>query len=179
MKGSNILAIILGVLVIIGGIYCVMTPAQTYLALAGVLGVIMVIEGIANIVAWFQLRKEGQSNGWLLFDAIISIIFGVVLLGSYAAQFALDLFFAYMAAAWLIVTGIMRIGFALQLRKLSQAEQMQVSGGRWWIPLILGILVIIMGIICVFNPMIAMLSIGLSIGISMIFVGVSVIALAV
>ena len=176
--GSRILAIIFGVFIIIGGIYCLMMPTATYMSLAWLLGIVMVVDGIANIVTWFQLRKSGQSSGWALFEAIISIIFGIVLLGSFAAQLAVDLFFAYMIAAWLIVTGIMRIGFSLQLRKLNQGVQPQSIGERWWFVLIMGILVIIAGIMCLFNPMIAMASVGMIIGISIIVVGVSVIALA-
>lgn len=176
--GSKILAIIFGVFIIIGGIYCLMMPTATYMSLAWLLGIVMVVDGIANIVTWFQLRKSGHSSGWALFEAIISIIFGIVLLGSFAAQLAVDLFFAYMIAAWLIVTGIMRIGLSLQMRKLNQGVQPQSIGERWWFMLIMGILVIIAGIMCMFNPMIAMASVGMIIGISIIVVGVSVIALA-
>ena len=179
MRASNVLAIIFGVLIIVGGIYCLMTPATTYMSLAWMLGIVMIVDGIANIVTWFQLRKEGLSNGWVLFDGVISIIFGIVLLGSFAARFAVDLFFAYAIAIWLIVTGIMRIGHSLQMRKLNQGIQPQSIGERWWFALIMGILVIIAGVMCLFNPMIAMMSMGMLIGISVIFVGVSVIALAV
>ena len=179
MRLGNILAIIFGVLIVIGGIYCLMAPAATYMAQAWLLGIVMIADGIANIVTYSQLRKAGYSNGWTLLGAIISIIFGIVLLGSYAAQLAVDLFFAYMIAAWLIITGIMRIGFSLQMRKLNQGvQQHQPIGERWWFSLIVGILVVIVGIMCLFNPMIAVVSVGLLIGISIIFVGVSVIALA-
>jgi len=178
MRVSNILAILFGVFIVIGGVYCLMSPAATYMAQAWLLGFVMVADGIASIVTWFQLRKHGYSNGWALFGAIISIIFGVVLLGSFAAQFAVDMFFAYMIAAWLIVTGIMRIGYSLQMRKLTQNIQPQPIGERWWFSLIVGILVVIVGIMCLFNPMIAVVSVGMLIGISVIIVGVSVIALA-
>lgn len=178
MRATNILAIIFGVLIVIGGIYCLMMPAATYMSLAWLIGVVMIVDGIANIVTWFQLRKSGFSNGWALFGAIVSIIFGIVLLGSFVAQFAVDLFFAYMIAAWLIVTGIMRIGYSVQMRKLNRGLQPQSIGDRWWFVLIVGVLVVIVGVMCLFNPMIAMVGMGLLIGISVIVVGVSVITLA-
>ena len=178
MTGSRILAVILGVLIVIGGIYCFMMPEATCLSLAWLLGIVMVADGVANIVTWFQLRKSGYSNGWVLFGAIISIIFGIVLLGSYAAQFAVELFFAYMTGAWLVVTGIIRIGYSFQMRKLNQGIQPQSIGDRWWFSLIVGILVVIAGVMCLFNPMIAIASMGMLVGISIIVAGISVIALA-
>ena len=178
MKFGNILAIVFGVFIIIGGVYCFMAPAATYMSLAWLLGIVMVADGIANIVPWFQLRKVGSSNGWALFGAILSIVFGIALLGSYAARFAVDLFFAYMIAIWLIATGVIRIGFSLQMRKYSQDIQPQSIGERWWFSLIIGILVVIAGVMCLFNPTIAAVSMGMLIGISIILTGVSVIALA-
>lgn len=178
MKASRVIALILGVLVVIGGIYCLMTPGLTYLSLAWLLGLIMVVDGIANIVTWFELRKEGASNGWALAAAIVSVVLGVIVLGSYAAQLAVDLFIAYMLAAWLIVSGIARILFGWRMRKLHKTFDTLVIGKNWWAAFILGILLVVVGVLSLFNPTALMLATGMMIGLAIIISGVSVIALA-
>ncbi len=178
MNASRVIAIILGVLVIIGGVWCLMTPGATYLSLAWLLGIVMVADGIANIVTWFQLRKMGHSNGWALAGAIVSIVLGVVVLGSSAAQLAVDLFLAYMLAVWLIISGIARIFFGWRMRQATRIAQVQIVGHSWWAPFILGILLAIVGVLSLFNPTALMLATGMMIGLAIIVSGVSVIALA-
>ena len=44
----KILGIALGILLILGGIFCVLTPAMTYLTLAWVAGISMVVDAIGS-----------------------------------------------------------------------------------------------------------------------------------
>lgn len=178
MKASNVIAIILGIIVVIGGIYCLMTPGITYLSLAWLLGLVMVVDGIANIVTWFQLRKDGYSNGWALAAAVVSVVLGVVVLCSFAVQMAVDLFIAYMLAAWLIVSGIARILFGWRMRTLHKKMDTQIIGKNWWAAFVLGILLVIVGVLSLVNPTALMLATGMMIGLAIIIAGVSVIALA-
>lgn len=178
MRVGNVLAIILGVLVVVGGIWCLMTPLQTILGMAWLIGFMMIVDGVANIITWFQLRKLGGVNGWALASAIISVVLGVVVVGNFFMQAFLAEFLTYLVAAWLIVSGVMRIGYGWKMRSLHKAVQASMIGGHWYFSFILGILLVVLGVMSLIAPVMLAEALGMFIGISIIVLGVSLIALA-
>lgn len=179
MTATRVLGVILGVLVIIGGIYLFAMPVQTYLSLAWVLGAVMIVDGVFNAVTWSSARRLGQADGLSLVGAIVSIVFGVLVLGSLGMQLAVDLFIALAAAFWIIISGILRIIMSLQIRKGLKAYEGKVLGGKWYVSLILGIVLVILGILCILDPFILALAIGWLIGIAFIVGGITIISLSV
>ena len=163
----RVLTAILGVLLVVSGFYCMAAPVAVYSALGLVIGLSMIVEGIGSIVTWNARRNMGLANGWTLAASILSIVLGVILTGSYTMQFAMDLFIAYLIAAWLIFGGIARIVTAIAAR----ASLGRVGAGGWVALLILGILIVIMGILCFFNPLSVFAGVGLMIGISILLEG--------
>ena len=172
----KVVSIILGILLIIGGAYCILTPIATYSTISWLIGLAMIVEGIGSAITWNDMRKNGFADGWTLAGAIISIILGVFLLGSFAARFAVDLFIAYIIAAWLIIGGIVRIVASIKVRKLDRYEGGSAVGSSWIVLLILGILVVICGVLCMINPLSVMIGVGMMLGISIVCVGVDLFA---
>ena len=168
----RVIMIILGVVLAVGGIYCMLTPIATYAALAWLIGLAMIVEGVASIITWNRRRKLGLASGWTLVGAIVSIVLGVFLLGSYAMQFAVDMFIAYLIAIWLVVAGVTRIVAAIAVRNSRGRE----AARGWIIQVVLGVLIIILGILCISNPLSIMAGVGLMLGISIVLVGVALIA---
>ena len=170
----RVITFIMGALLVVGGIYCMFAPIATYAALSWLIGIAMVAEGVGCVVIWSDLRKRGLASAWTLVGAIISIVLGVFLLGSFAAQVAMDFFIAFMIAAWLIIAGVTRVIAAFSARGLqSKTGTNEVS---WVGLLILGILTVVLGILCFFNPLAVMASVGLLLGISIVCVGAGLIA---
>ena len=172
----RVVTVIFGALVLLGGIYCLITPIETYTALSWLIGLVMLVEGIASALTWNERRKLGFADGWTLVGAIASIALGVFLLCSFAAQLALDLFIAYLIAAWLIIGGITRIVAALKLREFNRYPQSFGLGANWGALLVLGILVALLGVLCVLEPVTVMLGVGIMLGVAIICVGVDLIA---
>ena len=81
-------------------------------------------------------------------------------------------------AAWLIISGIFFIVRTCKLRKIHNNWNTQVIGTRFWLPLCLGILTIVFGILCMFKPVIAVTVIGVFMGLGVISCGASMIAVA-
>lgn len=169
------ITIILGVLLAVGGFYCMFSPVSTYSALSIVIGVAMIVEGVGSAITWGNRRRLGLADGWTLAEAILSIVLGVLLLGSYVLQFAVDMFIAYMIAIWLVFAGIARIAVAIGVRK----AQGQAGAKGWIVQLVLGVLIVICGILCIFNPLSVMAGVGLMLGISIVVVGFELIAASV
>ena len=171
----KVITIILGALLLIGGVYCMFAPVATYAALGWLIGLAMIVEGIGSVISWNERRMLGLADGWTLAGAIVSIVLGVVLLGSYAAQFAIDLFVAYIIAFWLVFGGITRIVAAINLRKYQQQSGPNSIPVSWVGLLVVGILIVILGALCVFNPLSVMVSVGFLWGLSIVMVGVGLI----
>ena len=176
MGFGKVFAVIFGVLIIIGGAYCLFTPVETFASLSWLVGIVMVADGVANAVVWFQMRKSGFSNVWPLIGGIASVVLGILILGNYFARFAVEMMLIYMLAAWLIVGGAMRILMSLNMRTAYKEGDDRF---RNWVPvLILGILILAVGVISLFDPLGLMATVGIFMGISIVAMGIGVIGLA-
>ena len=175
----KILSVLFGIMIIVDGVICLALPGLTFLTLGYMIGLGMLLDGIGRIINWFQMDRGAEQSGWVLVSAIISLTLGAILMGSDAMQLAMDAFIVYMASAWLIALGILRITNALRIRKMrNNIRDFQVGtpfGRNWWIALLFGILLIAFGIIGMFAPATIIETIGTLIGISIIISGANLI----
>ena len=175
----KILSVLFGIMIIVDGVICLALPSLTFLTLGYMIGVGMLLDGIGRIVNWYQMERGTEQSGWVLASAIISLTLGIILMGSDAMQLTMDAFIVYMAIAWLIALGILRITNALRIRKMrNNIRDFQPDmpfGRNWWIALIFGILLIVFGIIGMFAPATIIETIGILIGIAIIISGANLI----
>lgn len=177
MKYMKISSVVLGSLMILAGIYCILNPDITGLAIGYIIGVSMIVDAFGRIHAWFQLKKEGQADGWLLASGILSALFGIILIADVAAQLYVDMFIAYIAATWIMVQAIITIIRALKIRKFHKVLDTRYLGKHWWLGLITGILLVIMSVLCFVHPGIVINSMGILIGLGVIVAGANLITL--
>ena len=171
----RVLAIIFGILLVIGGGYCLLIPFETYAAIVWLIGLVMIVEGLGSAVTWSERRKLGLANGWTLAGAILSIVIGIFLLCSFAFKLAVDVYIAYLIALWLVFAGITRIAAAIDLRRYRNETGDKSPWTSWVGLLIVGILLIILGVLCIFNPWAVMLGVGFVLGWAIIFAGIGLI----
>jgi len=110
--GSRVWAVVLGILLVIGGIVVVAWPGVTFLVIAVIWGITLLVGGIARVVSAAMLRGYGW--GWLVVLGIIETIVGIVMLAwpDVTAYVILLLIGIYS-----IVAGILQIVLSFQLRK--------------------------------------------------------------
>ena len=171
----KIFTIVMGALLVVGGMYCMFAPIATYSALSWLIGLAMLVEGIGSVITWNERRRIGIADGWTLVGAIVSIVLGIFLLVSYVARFAVDMFIAYLIAIWLVFGGISRIIAALNLRNYQYQLGVGAAPGNWVALLVLGIALVVLGILCIFNPVSIMISVGFLLGLSIVFSGVGLV----
>ncbi len=175
----KILSVLFGIMIIVDGVICLALPGLKFLTLGYMIGLGMLLDGIGRIIHWFHMDRGAEQSGWVLVSAIISLTLGAILMGSDAMQLAMDAFIVYMAIAWLIALGILRITNALRIRKMrnniKDFHPDTPFGRNWWIALIFGILLIVFGIIGMFAPATIIGTIGTLIGISIIITGANLI----
>jgi len=178
MKYFKTLGIVLGVLMIVGGLYCLFSPADTYLALAYVIGFSMIVDAVGRLVSWNRYRKAGMADGWMLADAILSLVFGLLLIGDAALQLSVDVFIAYAAAVWVLVHGVIHIIRAVRIHRFHKDWDTVLIGRNWWITLLFGILMALFGVLGLMNPGVIMTAIGIFIGLGIIASGAQMVSAA-
>lgn len=175
------LSVMLGVLMIAAGVYCFFTPVETSTLIPYILGIMMVGDGIARIVTWFDIRDRFRVSAWVLVSAVISMLFGLMLVSSPALQLSVGMSVVMLTGWWILSLGIIRIVHAFQLRRLRDASPEfsvgDLLGSHWWIALILGILLVIFGLIVIMNPVLGLDVIGTLVGCSVITAGINLIHL--
>ena len=179
MSGRRIISLIMGIFMIFTGLICVATPRMTYSTIAWVLGFSMLIESIANIASWDERKTLGFANGWDLVGAIISLILSIILISSNAMQIAVDTFLLILAACWMLIIGCIRIVTAFKVKKLHDELNTMILGKKWYLALIAGILMVLLGILCLIHPEALAITIGVYIGIEIIVAGCELITYSV
>ncbi|MBR3327826.1 MAG: DUF308 domain-containing protein [Atopobiaceae bacterium] len=176
---TRTLGIVCGVLTILIGLSCIFTPIATYGIVGWIIAVAMVADGASKILLWNDYRKMGVSDVWALVGGIISVVLGLVLLGSQAAQVAVDVLVAYVVAGWVLAAGCVRIVRSFSMRNVSKITGSKVLGTNWDLMLAVGILMVMLGIFCLANPLLVMITIGWQIGFALVMGGVGLITTSV
>ena len=175
---GKVFLVIFGILMIIGGVSCMFSPVSTSLMLGYIVGLSMVFDAVGRFIGWCQEKKEGVSDGWMLAGAILSAVFGFFILNSAVLQLSVDLFIVYYIACWLLLHGIFSIARAFKLRRLHKNLNTQILGSHWYLPLCIGILAGVFGILCMFKPVVMASIIGVFIGLGIISAGANMITIA-
>jgi uncharacterized membrane protein HdeD (DUF308 family) len=156
----------LGILFIVGGVFAFVSPFLAGIVVATVVGVIIVLAGIAQIVhAW-----KMQSWGGFIWQLIIGIVLVVGGLGIYLNPVAGVITLTLLAAVMFIVKGVFQIILGFRLRP---------HDGWGWI-VASGVVALIVGILIYIQwPMSSTYAIGTLAGISLAFTGWSYVMIAV
>ena len=182
MTVRKTLFVILGILMILAGITCFFTPIETSSAIPFIFGLAMVIDGIGRIIAWFSIREYAPQSGWVLASSIISLVFGLMLVTSPMLQLSVGVFVVLLTGWWILALGIIRIVHAFHLLKIKRESPDfafgEMVGSNWWVALILGLLLGVLGVIVILNPLLGLGVIGVVVGCGMITAGINLIFLS-
>ncbi len=111
-----ILEIILGIIYIIAGIFLLMHPGAGLLALTLFLASFLLVYGIFALMLAFRMRPH-QGWGWVLFDAIITILLGILVWAHW--PFNSDWVVGTLFGISIFVSGVTRLMVSLALRRVA------------------------------------------------------------
>ena len=127
----------------------------------------MLVSGIIEIVVFAGTSGLMIGSGWLLLDGVLTVIMSMFLLFN---QWFTMLSLPFLFTVWLLFSGISRFVSAFDLRALGVRS--------WGWVLAIGILLIIGGFVCMMDPWISVVAIGVTVGIVFILEGISAIVCA-
>jgi uncharacterized membrane protein HdeD (DUF308 family) len=155
-----------GIAAVAFGVLTLVWPGLTITALVFLFGVYALVDGFAHLVAAYTRDQARETRGVLIVEGLAGVILGVIAL-VWTDITALALL--YIIAAWAIITGVIRIMAALQLRREIPNEWFLVLGGAFSV---------IFGIILVVAPVAGALAITWLIGFYALLFGMVLLALA-
>lgn len=164
----RILTIISGILMLLAGLWCFANPGASFMSLAFILGVVMIIAGLTGAVNYFTEKNRNAEGGWVIAESILTFILGCIVILNQIVIEAMVLIFFGM---WLLFSGCLRIVAAFQLRKLKEKS--------WHWTLVFGILASVVGLYAFINPLTLGLSVVLIVGIFFIVQGANVLVIGI
>lgn len=168
----RILTIISGVPMVMTGAFCLMNPGQTFLSLAFVVGLIMVLNGLIHGLAYFigrGLHNRGDNNGWILTDALLTLLLGILILCN---QLVADTAIPLVFGMWMLVAGILRIEASTHIDKARKLSNFRTT-------MITGILTVLVGLFGFINPLVQWMTTAVLLGIFLVMQGVNIIELGI
>ena len=163
MKHNSIkfMWLVCGIILVFAGIVALFNPSGAISAIAYVLALALLLSGIAQIIVFATTHDTVFGNIWVLLEGLLNILIAVLLLcNRFLAEAAIPAIFGM----WLMVSGITRTIFSIDLRKLD------MSGWGWM--LLVGILCILVGFFSFFHPFVAGMALGILVGILFILQGI-------
>lgn len=174
MVVRRILAFLVGLFIVMCGIYCTQMPQSSYIALSWVAGFVIIIDSMFQLYTWDHLKNRNFWNKWDLIGSLISLAIGIALVCSFGIRETFSMVMIYVFGGWMAVCGILRIIASIKLRSFHREFKTELLGKKWWVILTAGILLIAFGVlICVF-PVQTESVIGILVGCGIILTGIHV-----
>jgi uncharacterized membrane protein HdeD (DUF308 family) len=114
--GHIVWKILVAAFYLVAGANLIARPALGAAGLSLVLGIFLIAEGIADVIAYFATRKSGSSL-WVLLDGIITLALGFMIWNHWPSG-SLWIIGTFVGIS-MVMTGISRLMMALAVRKLA------------------------------------------------------------
>ncbi len=155
-------SLVIGLLAVMLGIWCLATPDSTLVALTFVFVAVFLINGIIEIVFAVSNKDTLDGWGWTLAGGIIDLLFGIILI--VLPLPVITVMLIYFVGFWILFRSIMGIGAAIELQRY------KVDGWGWL--LALAILSIIFSFIFLLSPVFSGIFIVVLVSVAFIIYGI-------
>lgn len=159
MVSNRILSFIAGLILALVGIYLFFVPSVDLFSLSWLLALAFLVGAMAEIIRYFSTDKSYR-NIWLLLAAIISGLFGLYLL--YGYFLTLPIIVPTVVGFWILLLGFVRLfqSFGTSSQASTAAKQLWHAVGM-----------IILGVVLMFNPLLASIIVAYVVAITLIYQG--------
>jgi uncharacterized membrane protein HdeD (DUF308 family) len=164
LRDHWVLFLIEGIVLVVLGVLAILVPMVATIAVAILIGWLILISGVVGLITTFIMR-DAPGFWWSLLSAVLGIVAGIILLG-WPILGAVSL--TLLLIVFFTIEGVATIMYAL--------EHKRELTGRWTWMMVSGIVDLILAFIVVTGlPGTAAWTLGLLVGVNMLFGGTSVI----
>ncbi len=159
------LSVVLGVIMLICGFMCVVTPFATFLFAGYLIGILLLVFGIIGLI----MAVSNKSGALQIILCVLAAVVGFIAIVRPGGTLIIDGILIILVAIWLLLQGIILIVMSVKNRK---------SNGLWFLGIIVGVLALLLGAYSLGHPMFAAIATGLLIGFYFMQIGLSMIIMA-
>ena len=161
--------LLIGGALIVGGVFALLHPKQTLIIILRVLGLVALVSGIVFAARFARVRA---TSGWRsTISLTLAIFFFLISFFFLVKPSQTSNFLMYLVGFWFIAYAVFALLFAFALRLFHR--------GLFGVALTIGLILLGVGLVILIAPSILGISIGLLIGIAMLFGGVEFVLLAI
>ncbi len=155
------------IILVITSLWCFLNLGNTFLSVAFLLGVAMILSALGSICSYIGSYKELEKSSWILVDGIATGVLGLIVL---ANQLTVDPMIPIFFGIWIMYSGMLRV--------VASAHMMFMKQKGWEWCLGFGILAALIGVYAFFNNVTLDLGKVMLVGIIFLAQGINVMALA-
>ncbi len=159
--------LIIGIIFIGAGIFSFFTPLTAYTTLAIIFSITFLFSGIFEVVFSLSNKDELDNWGWTFAFGLVTAIVGVYLV--FNPLLSLEIF-AYYIGFLVLFRSISAISLSLDLKQYGVSD--------WGMSMFVGVIGVILGLILLFNPILAGMTAVFWAGLAFITVGFFAISFA-
>lgn len=141
IKGIKIELIIISIALFVLGLFLVIFPEVSQIIICKAVGIALCVWGVLRLLTYFRMAKEEVFGSFGLVQGISLLAFGIFFV---MRPEAIAMFFGTALAIIIIIDGILKLQYGIEF------YHMQVA--NWWIQAVIAALMVIMGVIALFNP---------------------------
>jgi uncharacterized membrane protein HdeD (DUF308 family) len=154
------LFVVVGIASLVAGVILVLKPSNSLAALAVVVGIFLLIDGIAELIRSFGHTVENRALAAII--GVLGIVIGIILIRHpFHGVTAIGL----LIGIWLVAAGVIRLFWAIALRR------------RVLLNIAVAVLEIVAGIVVISDPHIGYATLAILVGIWLILNGLATIAI--
>ena len=148
-------SIIFSSLLILIGMFLLIKPETTLHAISYFMGVALIIWGLVPIIQFFSNKETMQYLEFSFIIGVFALIFGIIIM---IKPNIIGSIIPLLIGIWMVINGVTKLYYSLTLNKLSSAT----------VSIILSIIILICGLVLIFNPFKGAIILTKIIGISVI-----------
>ena len=167
----GIITLFIGLVVILSGIFAVANTGSTFAEIAFVIGITLVLLGAVLSVGYFVGRKKRTrgKHTWVMVDGSMSVFLGILILVN---LINVENVIPYVLGMWVIYSGMLRIVAATSIEIGVKKLNFIAAMGT-------GVLLLVVGLLSFFNPIIVIFSTMELIGMFLIVQGIAAVELGI
>ena len=141
MKKLSQISTITSIIFILVGIFLIIKPETTLSLISYILGIVILVNGIMNLIRYFSNRATGDLFDFGFIFGIIGVVVAVIFISQ---PNMIASIIPLILGVWILVNGIVKLQFSMNLRNYQNSS--------WSRSAVISGLNIFLGIILVLNP---------------------------
>ncbi|MCF6297714.1 MAG: DUF308 domain-containing protein [Flavobacteriaceae bacterium] len=150
-----------GVLMTLLGVWVYKNPVENYIGLSILFSIILFISGVFEIIFALTNTKTLKGWGWVLSSGIFDLIIGSILITR--EDITMEIL-PIIFGIWLIFRGVIQISRGILLK--------EAHFTNWWWSALGGLLIVIFGLLVVYDPAFGSTSIVIWTALSLVILGI-------